>query len=128
VDHLARSLGAQALLRGLLLIAAGALIWIGVAFAGYAIYIALVVDAQPAWAAAITASCLLAAPLVSLIVLGLRHPRTALQAPDFRQAEPDTDKTALALLAGVAKEKPLLAVILAGAVGAAETLRRRREL
>ncbi len=128
MDHLGRSLGEQALLRGLLLVAAAALLWIGIGFAGYAIYIALLSDLGPVWAAIITAGCLLAAPLCTFIVIALKRPHHPLQAPDPRPVQADADKAALQLLANVAKEKPLLAVLFAGVLGAAETLRRRREL
>src|SRR5215471_13550091 len=62
VDQFKRSLGERALLRGLLLIAGSALIWIGIGFAAYSIYAALIDPAGPAWAAATTAACLLALP------------------------------------------------------------------
>jgi hypothetical protein len=126
VDGLGRSFGKQAMLRGLLLIAAAALIWIGIGFAGYAIYLALATKLQPDWAAALTAALLLAAPLCTLIVLVWRRPQPALHVPDLRPVQADTETATLALLADVARQKPLLAVFIAGVLGAAETLRRRQ--
>jgi len=116
------------LLRGLLLVAAAALIWIGIAFAGYAIYVALLVNLQPAWAAAITAACLLAVPYAMFMMLVVKRPRAALHAPEPRAAQAYPDKATFQLLADFAKDKPLLAVLIAGVLGAAETVRRRREL
>jgi hypothetical protein len=123
VEDLKRSLGEQALLRGLLLIAGAALIWIGIGFAGYAIYAALIDAAGPAWGAAVTGACLLALPLGAMTILALKQPRTQGRA-EFLEAA--GDKEALQLLANVAKEKPLIAVLFAGVLGAAETLRRRK--
>jgi hypothetical protein len=124
---LGQRLGAQAALRGFLLIAGSAIIWIGVGFGAYAIYLAFVPALGILWAAAATSSLLLAGPLTWVIVIHMRRPHPHLSTPDPRPAQNDQDKAVLQLLAGVAKEKPLLAVLVAGLVGAAETVRRRKE-
>jgi hypothetical protein len=124
---LGQRLGAQAALRGFLLIAGSAIIWIGVAFGAYAIYLAFVPAVGILWAAAATCGFLLAGPLTWVIVMHMRRPHPHLPTPDPRPAQNDQDKAVLQLLAGVAKEKPLLAVLVAGLVGAAETVRRRKE-
>ena len=111
------------MLRGLLLIAGAALIWIGIGFAGYAIYAALIDAAGSAGAAAIAGACLLVVPLGATAFLALK-PRRTLRPPEV--IEPRSDQATLELLANLAKDKPLLAVLFAGALGAAETLRRRR--
>jgi len=123
---LGQRLGAKAALRGFLLIAGSAVIWIGVGFGAYAIYLIFVPALGSPWAAAITSGLLLVGPLSWVIIMQLRRPHLHLPTPDVRPAQNDQDKAVLQLLAGVAKEKPLLAVLFAGLIGAAETVRRQR--
>jgi hypothetical protein len=124
---LGQRLGAQAAFRGFLLIAGSAVIWIGVGFGAYAIYVAFVPALGTPWAAAAASGLLLAGPLSWVLVMQLRRPHPHRPTPDPRRAQNDEDKAVLQLLAGVAKEKPLLAVLFAGLIGAAETVRRRGE-
>ena len=76
-------------------------------------------------AAAATAAFLLVGPLIAVLVMHSRRPRPLLAHPEPRPVQQVEDNAVLQLLAGVAKEKPLLAVLFAGVIGAAETLRRR---
>jgi len=122
---LGQRLGVQAARHGFLLILGSALIWVGVAFAGYAIYIALLASLTPPTAAAATAGILLVGPLFAVLVFQFRRSPAQLPEPDLRPVEQVQDTAMLQLLAGVAKEKPLLAVLVAGLIGAAETFRRR---
>ena len=122
---LGQRLGVQAARRGFLLILGSALIWVGVAFAGYAIYIALLTNLTPSAAAAATACILLVGPLIAVLAMQFRRSPAQLPEPDLRPAQQVQDTAVLQLLAGVAKEKPLLAVLVAGLIGAAETFRRR---
>jgi len=122
---LGQRLGVQAARRGFLLILGSALIWGGVAFAGYALYIALLERLTPLAAAAATAAILLAGPLLAVLAMQFRRSPAQLPDPDLRPTQQVQDNAVLQLLAGVAKEKPLLAVLVAGLIGAAETFRRR---
>ena len=122
---LGQRLGVQAARRGFLLILGSALIWGGVAFAGYALYIALLERLTPPAAAAATAAILLAGPLLAVLAMQFRRSPAQLPDPDLRPTQQVQDNAVLQLLAGVAKEKPLLAVLVAGLIGAAETFRRR---
>jgi len=124
---LGQRLGAQAALRGFLVIAGSAVIWTGVGFGAYAIYLAFTPALGSTGAAAVTSGLLFVGPLSWVLIMQLRRPHPHLAAPDLRPAENDQDKAVLQLLAGVAKEKPLLAVLFAGLIGAAETVRRRRD-
>ena len=124
---LGQRLGAQASRRGFLLIAGSAVIWIGVGFGAFAIYLAFAPALGSPWAAAVTSGVLLAGPLSWALVMQLRRPHPHLPTPDMRPAQNDQDKAVLQLLAGVAKEKPLLAVLFAGLIGAAETVSRRKD-
>ena len=60
---LGQRIGAQAIGGAVILITASALIWIGVAFAGYAIYVALVPKLTEPWAAAVAAVILVIGPV-----------------------------------------------------------------
>ena len=117
----------------MLIITASALIWVGTAFAGYAIYLALIPQTTAPWAAAIAAVVLVIGPLGWAAIVNLRRPAQApkprLHQPDPRIAAAtpaDADTAALNLLAKVAQEKPLLAVVFAGILGASEAIANRR--
>jgi hypothetical protein len=110
--------------RVLLLVVASALIWVGVAFAGYGLLLAFLPALGPAWAAIAAAVVLLIAPLIACISFALHGWRAApAQSP---MPEPHPEQIGLAALAGVAKEKPLLAVLLAGLMGAAGAISQRK--
>ena len=121
-------LGAQAIGGAVILITASALIWVGVAFAGNAIYLALIPKVTEPWAAAVSAAILVIGPLgwVALMILRRRsEPRPKLHHPDPRSALAVDDPT-LNLLAKVAEEKPLIAVLFAGILGASEAISHRK--
>lgn len=128
IEKLGQRLGIRAVAGLLLLVTASALIWVGVGFAGYALYLALLPQSGPALAAAIAALILVIAPLGWAVIALLRkpQPRAQIHPPDPRFAAPDADSAALNVLAQVAQERPLLAVLFAGILGASEAIRRRK--
>jgi uncharacterized membrane protein YtjA (UPF0391 family) len=99
----------------------------GVGFGAYAIYVAFVPALGLPWASAAASGLLLAGPLTWVLVMQLRRPQSPPFHPRSAPRAKHEDKAVLQLLAGVAKEKPLLAVLFAGLIGAAETVRRRGE-
>ena len=114
----------------MLLITASALIWVGTAFAGYAIYLALIPATREPWAAAIAAVVLVVGPLGYALLLNARRPREAkarLHQPEPLPVSMDADAATLNLLAKVAQDKPLLAVVFAGILGASEALAHRKD-
>lgn len=117
----------------MLIITASALLWVGTAFAGYAIYLALIPQVTAPWAAAVAAVVLVIGPLGWAAIVNMRRPAHApkprLHQPDPRidtVAPGDAETATLNLLAKVAQEKPLLAVVFAGILGASEALTNRR--
>ena len=101
----------------------------GAAFACYALYAAFVPLVGNTLAAAIAAAILLFVPLLGLILLSLRARRGRMR--NFEQAAacqkpfaPSPDNGALGFLAGLARDKPITAVLLAGMFGAAASLFR----
>jgi hypothetical protein len=128
IEKLGQRLGVRAVAGLLLLITASALIWVGVGFAGYALYLALLPQSGPPLAAAIAALVLVIGPLgwAVIVLLHSARPRPQIHPPDPRFAAIDADNTALNVLAQVAQDKPLLAVLFAGILGAAEAIRRRK--
>jgi hypothetical protein len=123
-------LGAQAIGGAVLLITASALIWVGTAFAGYAIYLALIPTTREPWAAAIAAVVLVIGPLGYALLLNARRSRSAeprLHNPEPLPVSTNADAATLNLLAKIAQEKPLLAVVFAGILGASEALGHRKD-
>jgi len=106
-------MGEQALARILGILACAGLVWVGVGFAGFALTTALAPHIGLAGAAAVTAAVLL---VVSLIVAALFGRRRA-----AGQSAKGAD-SALAAIAALAKERPVMAVIGATLFGAAEVL------
>ena|SRR5438105_13853170 len=126
---LGQRIGAQAISGAVIVITASALIWIGVAFAGYAIYLAFIPRLTEPWAAAASAAILVVGPLgwAALMNIRGREPRVKLHHPDPRVSIPaGADDATLNLLAKVAEEKPLLAVLFAGILGASEAITHRK--
>ena len=128
LDKLGQRLGVRAVAGVLLLVTASALIWVGVGFAGYALYLALLPRAGPPWAAAIAGAILVAGPLgwTLIVLFWKQRPRAQIQVPDERFSRAQADNAALNVLAQVAQEKPLLAVVFAGILGASEAILRRK--
>lgn len=129
LNNLGQRLGAQAIVGAVLLVTASALIWVGVGFAGYALYLALLPNAGAPLAAALAAVILVIGPLGWAAIANLRYAHAA--RPKFHPAEvqvtqADPQAATIALLAQVAQEKPLLAVIFAGILGASQAMQHRK--
>jgi hypothetical protein len=123
-------LGAQAIAGAILLILASALIWVGVAFAGYALYLALLARVPDPWTASAFAAAILVSGPIGWAVLNFRAQRasrTKIHTPDTRVSLAETQDEMLALLARVAQEKPLLALVFAGILGASEAILHRKD-
>ena len=119
--------GARPVAAVMLFVAASALVWAGVGLLGFALYNGFVPLTGSAWGAAlIAATLLLFVPIGWAMIALARSPSPKLHAPEPRVAQKESD-VALGLLADLAKDKPLLAMLVAGLLGAAETLRARRE-
>jgi hypothetical protein len=112
-------LGALATSRAVVVILGAALVWVGVAFAGYALMLAMVPTLGAAESAAATAGILVVGP-------GLYVGIAALRAGPAAREEPTPEAVTLQLLAAVARDRPLLAVLGAGLFGAADVLWRKR--
>jgi hypothetical protein len=129
MQGLGQRLGANALAGLVLLIMTSALIWVAVAFAGYALYLAVLPRAGAPMAAALAAVVLIAGPVTAAIIMKLRAPRAkpaTVHVPEARIAPADSQDATLKLLAQVAEDKPLLAVVFAGILGASEVILRRK--
>lgn len=116
------------------MITASALIWVGIGFAGYAIYLALIPQISAPWAAAIAGVVLVIGPVGWALLVNARRPAKAPVKPRLHQPDPriaaaaptDADSATLNLLAKVAEEKPLVAVVFAGILGASEAMANRK--
>jgi hypothetical protein len=123
-------------------IAAALLIFVGAAvsvaagagFAAYAIFAAFLPIFGAAWAAVMTAAILLLVPALGLIVLSLRARRarnewieTLEKAAASSPFSKSPDDITLTYLASLAREKPLVAILLAGLYGAATMLLRDKK-
>jgi len=113
-----------------LAITASALIWVGVGFAGYAIYLAFLPQTGAPWAAACAAAILVIGPLTYAALVNIHMPHVAqprLHTPDAHVTPAQAENATLTLLAKVAEEKPLLAVLFAGILGASEAVMHRKD-
>jgi hypothetical protein len=126
---LGQRVGAHAIAAAVLLITASALIWVGVGFAGYAIFLAFLPRSGAPWAAALAAAILVIGPLGWAAIVNIRapHARARLHAPDERVTPVADENATLSLLAKVAQEKPLLALVFAGIIGASEAILHRKD-
>lgn len=99
----------------------GSLALFGLAWGGYAIFMALIDWAGPAGAAGITAGIFLFVPLIVLMVAALVRPKP----------KPEGSAAIMSALASIARDKPVLAMVAAGLFGMADVLmnrwRRRRD-
>ena len=111
---------------GILLLFGGvALVCVGVALAGFALYAAFVPLVGAAWAAAIAALIFLVFPIALCLVLAKRGRR---KWPDaFREGAATPENVALAYLASLAKDRPIIAVLFAALVGVASALLRKKK-
>ena len=128
LDHLGQRLGAHAVAGVVVLVTVSALIWVGVGFAGYALYLAVLPHAGAPLAAAIAAAILVTGPLVWAVII-YAHARA--KRPKFHPAEmqvtpADPEAATLSLLAKLAQDKPLLAVVFAGILGASQAMQQRK--
>jgi hypothetical protein len=128
LNQFGQQLGARAIAGAVLMITASALIWVGVGFAGYALYLALLPDAGAPLAACIAAGILMIGPLCWAAIVYLHaHASPAKFHPAEVQVTPaDPVAATLSLLATLARDKPLLAVVFAGLLGASEALQHRK--
>jgi type VI protein secretion system component VasK len=106
----------------------------GAGFACYALYAYFVPQFGSMCAALIAAAILLFVPVVAIILLSIRARRARkvwlekFEALTARLTGPDSaDNVTLNFLAGLAREKPLVAVLLAGLFGAAMTILRDKK-
>jgi len=116
-------MGAKIAAGVLLLFGGITLVCVGVVFAGYAIYAAFVPAAGIAWAAAIAAAILLVFPILVVALLGMR--RRGRVPRGFKNAEGTPENAALAFLAVLAKDRPLIALVLSALLGVASTVLRK---
>jgi hypothetical protein len=100
--------------RAVLLFVLIALVFTGVAFAGEAAFLELAVYLTAAGAAAIVAFGFLAIAFSIGFAVRGHHPKP--------KPAVSPDDAAIGLIAGMAKDKPLLAVLFAGLLGAAGTI------
>ncbi|MGQ0740967.1 MAG: hypothetical protein ACT4OG_01540 [Alphaproteobacteria bacterium] len=112
-------MGPQTVARTLVVLGAIAVVLTGVAFGGLALYLWLLTDLSPPAAAAATAAIFLLVPALYVFVMALRNESPA--------KEMHSDNAALSALADVAKDKPLIAVLLAGIIGAAEVVSHHKK-
>lgn len=100
-----------------LAIIAAAMVFLGVCFAAFAIFAALQPSLGVPGAAAITALILLIGPLLFVVVAVIRQPR---------RKDMVTEELLLNLFTGLARKKPVTAMVGAGLLGAAGMFLRRR--
>nr|TFG51384.1 MAG: hypothetical protein E4H34_06330 [Hyphomicrobiales bacterium] len=108
------------------------LVLAGAGFACYALYAAFVPLVGSAGAAAIAAAILLYAPVLGIVFLSIRAKRSRTRILEQSAAiqglfESSPDNIALGFLAGLARDKPITAVLLAGMLGAAASLFRNKK-
>jgi len=127
-DNWGPRLGAHAFAALVLLITASALIWVGVAFAGYALYLALLGRMAQPWAAALAGAILVVGPIGWAFIMELRAARPRFHQPEPLLAKSEPENATVAMLAKVAQEKPLLALVCAGILGASDAIMRRKDL
>jgi hypothetical protein len=116
----------------LLFLASVVLVLAGAGFACYALYASLVPLVGDAYAAAIAAAILLFGPLLGIVLLSLRARRSRRKIFEENAAgqspfTPSPDNVALGFLAGMARDKPITAILLAGIFGAAAALFRDKK-
>ena len=113
-------LGGMAVAGVVGLFACSSLVFVGIAFAGFAIFTALTPFLGEAGAAGVTAAIFLLPLLLVILVLG---------SGKSRRRRTRENESLLTLIARVARERPIVAVVGAALFGAAEVLlssRRRK--
>jgi hypothetical protein len=117
-------MGAQITKAAILVLVASALIWIGIAFAGFALLTALTPALGLAGAAAIVAALLLLGPLGALVALLIRRPA---RPAESALGDGGNHELLMAVLGAISRNKPLIAVATAGLLGIVEMLFRKRK-
>src|SRR5439155_14377620 len=112
-SYLGQRLGAHAIAGVVLMIAVSALIWVGVGFAGYALYLALLPGAGAPLAASIAAVVLVAGPLswAAIVYVHAHTTRPKFHPTEVQVTPVDPAAATLPLLAKLAQDKPLLALV-----------------
>lgn len=110
--------------RAVLVLTLAAIVFTGTMFAGGALFFALTPVLEMWAAAGITALVLLSISFTVALIIRARgqqpvHKPAAMAAT---AAAPGPDAAAVSMIAGMAREKPLLAVLFAGLLGAAGTI------
>ena len=116
------------LAAGILLLFGGiAVLCVGVGYAGYAIYAALTPEVGTAGAAGITSALFLLFPIIAWVILWVKGLRRRAARRDVAAAV-SPEAAVLSFLSGLAKDRPLVGIALAGLAGAGATfLRRERD-
>jgi hypothetical protein len=102
---------------------ASALIWVGVDFAGWALYVAFLTRAGSSGAAALAGAILVIGPFGWALIIYMLPLRP--KCPELAPSE--SHDVTLRLLAKVAEDKPLLAIVFAGILGASEAVLNRKQ-
>ena len=112
---------------GIMLLFGGVtMVCVGITYAGYALYWALLPYTGPAAAAGIAAGTFLFLPLLGWAFVAIKGRRRR-QPALLKNVPPSSpENLAVAFLSGLAREKPLMGVALAGVVGAATAFLRRK--
>ena len=109
----------------MLLIGGVALLCVGAGYAGYALYLAFLPLVGGQLAGLITAGFLFFGPLLILVILAAAGSRRRRAIKNLPPNSPEN--VALNFLAGLAKDRPLMAMAAEGLVGAAATFLRRKK-
>lgn len=111
---------------GILLLFGGiTLVCVGVTYAGYALYWAVLPSTGPAGAAGIAAAVFLILPFLGWAFLALRgRSRRPAALKDLPPGAPEN--VALSFIAGLAKERPIIGMALAGLFGVATAFLRKK--
>ena len=111
----------------LIFVGALTVVVVGVGFAGFAIYQAFLPMTGPAGAAGLTALILLIVPVLACVAITQMLKK--LWPANLRAAamNPSVDNIALSFLAGLAKDRPIVAVLLAAVFGAATAVLRKKK-
>jgi hypothetical protein len=121
-------LEAQAVRIALAIVAIAA-VFAGMTFAGVAVFLALMTNMHAAWAAAIVAAVMIMPVVIGAIIVRVRalpvRPAVAAAAAPA-PAVGTADEATVRMIAGLAQEKPLLAVLFAGLLGAAGTVLQQK--
>lgn len=107
--------------RAVLVMTLVATVFTGVLFAGGALFFALTPIIQMWAAAGITAVALLGVAFGAALFVRARA-QQPVQKPAAAAVAPNPDAAVVSMIAGMAQEKPLLAVLFAGLLGAAGTI------